>query len=41
MTRILDAFGRLVKVMPLCITDDQDLAALTTSLVQVVTEHCS
>ena len=34
-------FGRLVYVMPPYITDDQDLAVLTTSLVQVVAEHCS
>ena len=34
-------FGRLVYVMPPYIMDDQDLAVLTTSLVQVLEEHCS
>ncbi len=34
-------FGRLVYVMPPYIMNDQDLAVLTTSLVQVVEEHCS
>jgi adenosylmethionine-8-amino-7-oxononanoate aminotransferase len=32
-------FGRLVYVMPPYITDDQDLAFLTKSLVKVVAEH--
>jgi len=34
-------FGRLVYVMPPYIIENQDLAVLTTSLVQVVAEHCS
>ena len=32
-------FGRLVYVMPPYITEDQDLAFLTKSLVKVVAEH--
>jgi adenosylmethionine-8-amino-7-oxononanoate aminotransferase len=32
-------FGRLVYVMPPYITEDQDLALLTTSLVRVVAGH--